>query len=93
MERIELTHGQFSNLKKKGTPKISAEVMRDYPSLCSACSKVISPGRMLGHTFSLLAPITLSHIPRVEFAHNRRAAAAAIRQHLANPRRVQRKTD
>lgn len=32
----------------------------------------------------MLAPITLSHIPRVEFAHNRRAAAAAIRQHLAN---------
>ena len=26
----------------------------------------------------------MSHIPRVEFAHNRRAAAAAIRQHLAN---------
>lgn len=52
--------------------------------LAQRAQRLFRPRRMLGHTFSLLAPITLSHIPRVEFAHNRRAAAAAIRQHLAN---------
>ena len=99
MERIELTHvrgsvhGQFSNLKKKGTPKISAEVTRDYPSFCAQRARRLF--RLMQNRPYLL--LVSTHYIESHSAGRIRAQSPRRRcchsSTLGEPRRVQRKTD